>query len=91
LEENKKKYIINVDFSTRSRIHLNPFHFNDMWCKLNMEKMRKDGGKVYVSVEEARRYLKGEETPFFDGRPVKNLVECKNCSERGRQSVHWDI
>jgi hypothetical protein len=62
-----------------------------MWCRLDEEKMRKDGGKVCVTAEEARKYLKGETTLLFDGRPVKNLAKCVNCSKRGRQSVHWDI
>jgi len=91
LVEMKKKYVINVDFPTTSRVHLNPFYFNDMWCRLNEDKMRKDGGKVYVTDEEAVRYLKGESTLVFDGKPVKNLQKCLNCSERGRQSIHWDI
>jgi hypothetical protein len=87
----KKRYVINVDFSTTSRVHLNPLYFSDMWCRLSEEKMRKDGGKVYVSGEEARIYLSGEETLVFDGKPVTKLERCLNCSERGRQSVHWDI
>jgi hypothetical protein len=91
LVENKKKYVINVDFPTISRVHLNPLYFNDMWCGLDQGKMRKDGGKVYVTAEEARKYLKGETTLLFDGRLVKNLAKCVNCSKRGRQSVHWDI
>lgn len=89
--ENKKKYVINVDFPTISRVHLNPYYFGDMWCRLDEEKMRRDGGKVYVTGEEARGYLSGEEILFFDGRPVRNLRICKNCSERCRRSVHWDI
>jgi len=87
----KKRYVINVDFSTTSRVHLNPLYLGVMWCRLNGEKMRKDGGKVYVSGEEARRYLSGEETLVFDGKPVTKLERCLNCSQRGRQSVHWDI
>ena len=89
--ENKKKYVINVDLSTTSKVHLNPYYSGNRWCRLDEEKMRKDGGKVYVTREEARRYLNGEETLFFNGRPVTNLTKCKNCSERGRQSTHWDI
>jgi len=87
----EKKYVINVDFPTTSRVHLNPRYFGDMWCKLNEEKMRKDGGKIYVTAGEARKYLSGEKTLFFDRKPVTNLERCLNCSERGRQSVHWDI
>jgi hypothetical protein len=91
LVENKKKYVINVDFPTTSRVHLNPLYFDDMWCRLDEEKMRKDGGKVYVTAEEASKYLKGEETLLFDGKPVTNLTKCMNCSKRGKQSIHWDI
>ena len=89
--ENRKKYVINVDFSTISRIHLNPLFFDDMWCRLNEEKMKKDGGKVYVTAEQARKYLNGEKTLFFNGRPVANLAKCMNCSKRCRQSSYWDI
>ncbi|MCK4478180.1 hypothetical protein KAU88_06610 [Candidatus Bathyarchaeota archaeon] len=91
MAEKKKKYVINVDFHTTSRVHLNPLYFDDMWCRLNEEKMRKDGGKVYVTAEEALKYLSGEKALVFDGKPVTNLEKCLNCSERGRQSVHWDI
>lgn len=87
----EKRYMINVDFANKSRVHLNPLYFNDMWCQLNEEKKRLDGGKVYVTNEEARKYLNGEKTLLFDQRLVKNLVECKNCSERSRQSKFWDI
>ena len=89
--ENKTKYVINVDFPTISRVHLNPYYFGDMWCRLDEEKMRRDGGKVYVTGEEAQCYLSGEEALLFDGRPVKNLQRCSNCSRRGKQSIHWDI
>ena len=89
--EERKKYVINVDFPTTSRVHLNPLYFGDMWCRLGEDKMRKDGGKIYVTAEEARKYLKGQETLVFDGRRVTNLERCINCSERARQSVHWDI
>jgi len=53
--------------------------------------MRKDGGKVYVTPEEARKYLNGEETLYFDGKPVTNLTRCLNCSQHRKQSVYWDI
>lgn len=89
--ENKKKYVINVDFSTTSKVHLNPYYFGNMWCRLDEEKKRKDGGKVYVTGREASEYLNGEETLFFDGKPLTNLTKCKNCSERGKQSTYWDI
>jgi hypothetical protein len=62
-----------------------------MWCRLNEEKMQKDGGKVYVTREQARRYLNGEEILSFNGKPVTNLERCSNCSEHGRQSIYWDI
>ena len=89
--EKKRKYVINVDFPTTSRVHLNPYYFDSMWCRLDEEKMRKDGGKVFVTLEEARKYLNREETLFFDGKPVTNLSRCLNCSQQGKQSVHWDI
>ena len=89
--EKKKKYVINIDFPTTSRVHLNPLYFDNMWCRLDEEKMRKDGGKVYVNAEEARKYLSREKTLFFDRKRVTNLERCLNCSERGRQSIHWDI
>lgn len=91
MARNEKKYVINVDFSTTSKVHLNPDYFGNMWCRLDEEKMRKDGGKVYVTGEEARRYLNGEETLVFNGRRVRNLRKCTNCSERCRRRVHWDI
>jgi len=73
--DSKRKYVINVDFLTASRVHLNPYYFSDMWCRLNMEKKRKDGGKVYVTGEEARQYLNGEKALFFDLKPVRNLID----------------
>jgi len=87
----EKKYVINVDFPTTSRVHLNPNCLGGMWCRLDEEKMRKDGGKVYVTTEEARNYLNNKETLYFDGKAVKNLARCLNCSLRGKQSVYWDI
>lgn len=87
----EKKYLINVDFLTFSKVHLNPHYFGGMWCKLDMEKKRRHGGKMYVTGEEARQYLNNERTLLFDGKIVRNLTECVNCSRRGRQSVHWDI
>lgn len=89
--EKKKGYVINVDFPTKSRLHLNPLYFDSMWCGLDQEKYVEHGGKIYVTTEEARSFLSGKETLFFKGKPVRNLERCKNCSERGRQSVHWDI
>jgi hypothetical protein len=86
-----KKYVINVDFWTSSKVHLNPPYFGKMWCRLNEEKKSVDGGKVYATAEEARRYLDGRETLLFKGRAVENLVKCVNCSNRAKQSVHWDL
>lgn len=91
MPENKKKYVVNVDFPTTSKVHLNPHYFDSMWCRLNEEKKRKDGGKVYMTREEARKYLDEVELLFFDGKPVTHLAKCRNCSERCRQRVHWDI
>jgi len=91
MARNEKKYVINVDFATTSKVHLNPHYFGSIWCRLDEEKMRKDGGKVYVTGREASKYLNEEETLVFDGRPVKNLRKCANCSERCKRRVNWDI
>ena len=90
VNKRSKKYVINVDFPTSSKVHLNPLYFGEMWCRLDEDKKHGEGGKVYVTAEQARNYLKGEETLCFNGKPVTNLTKCKNCSERGKQSVHWD-
>ena len=89
--DKKKKYVINVDFPTTSRVHLNPYYFDSMWCRLDEEKYRIHGGKVYATSEEARNFLNNKETLYFDGKAVRNLTRCLNCSRRGKQSVHWDI
>ena len=86
-----KKYLINVDFPTTSRVHLNPNFFGGMWCRLDEDKKVEDGGKVYATSEEARNYLNNKKTLYFKGKEVKNLTTCLNCSRREQQSVYWDI
>lgn len=86
-----KKYVINVDFPTKSVLHLNPDFFNDNWCRLNEDKKQKDGGKVYLSKDEAIDYLTGKKTLCFNGKIVSNLCVCENCSHKNRQRVHWDL
>lgn len=86
-----KKYVINVDFPTTARIHLNPNFFGGMWCRLDEDKKLKDGGKVYATSEEARNYLSNKKPLYFKGKEVKNLTVCLNCSRRNPRSVYWDI
>jgi len=85
-----KKYLINVDLPT-ARVHLNPNFFGGMWCKLDEDPKVSDKGKVYVTSEEARNYLNNKKTFYFNGRQVKNLTICLNCSRRKTHSVYWDI
>ncbi len=82
-----KKYLINIDFPEKSRVHLNPFYYNDMWCQLDKDKKIEDGGKIEVTREEAIEYLSGKKPLIFNNRKVTNLIRCKNCSSR----LHWDI
>ena len=86
-----KKYLINVDFLTDSRVHLNPNYFGGMWCRLNEDKKIEDGGKVYATSKEARNYLNNKKTLYFKGKKVNNLTRCLNCSRRQKQSFYWDI
>lgn len=87
----QKKYLINVDFPTTSKIHLNPEYFGQNWCRLDEIKQKEDGGKVYATSEQAQNYLKNKETLYFNGKPVNNLVRCKKCSVKGKHSKHWDV
>jgi len=89
----RKKYLINVDFPDTSRVHLNPLYYNSMWCQLDEDKIRRDGGKIEVTKEEAEAYLTGREPLMFNGRNVKvdKLEPCKNCSRRYRRRKNWDI
>ena len=86
-----KKYLINVDFLTDSRVHLNPNYFGGMWCRLDEDKKITDEGKVYATSKEARNYLNNKKTLYFKGKEVKDLTICLNCSRRQKQSVYWDI
>jgi hypothetical protein len=89
--QNEKRYVINVDFATESKVHLNPNHFGKIWCRLNEEKKPEDGGKLYVDAKEALEYLEGKRILIFNGKRVKKLSQCINCSKRGKQRIHWNI
>ena len=86
----EKKYVINVDMSW-SKLHLNPLHFNDMWCRLDEEHVRSPGDKIFVDGAEAEEYLNGSRLIILNGRKLDNLSCCVNCSQRCRQSKQWDI
>jgi len=80
--EANEKYLINVDFNERSRVHLNPAQFHlDSRCQTG-PKDPKAGGTVTVSSEQAQRYLDRKATLIFEGRPVTNLQTCALCSKR---------
>ena len=87
----RKKYVINVDFPDKSRVHLNALYYGGSWCQLDKDKKTADGGKIEVTREEAIEYLSGRKTLIFNGRKVTNLTACKNCSSRQKQNIHWDI
>ncbi|MGD6933338.1 MAG: hypothetical protein ACQCN5_03940 [Candidatus Bathyarchaeia archaeon] len=87
----KKKYVINVDMAW-SKLHLNPYHFNDVWCNLDQEHDRSPGDKIYIDGAEAEEYLNGtKQLGSIDGNKPGELSRCVNCSQRCRQSKHWDI
>jgi hypothetical protein len=86
-----KQYVINVDFYEWSRLHLNPYYYNAMWCHLDKEKKPRDGGKMFVTREEAIAYLSNRKRLIFNNRIVTNLITCKNCSKLKRQRVYWNI
>jgi len=80
MSEAGKKYLIDVDFAERSRIHLNPSLFElDSRCRTDPKKPS-DGGTVYASEAEVQRYLALKGSLRFQGKPVTNLQTCKLCS-----------
>ena len=85
-----KRYVINID-DAGSKLHLNPKYYDDMWCKLDQEKRLGFGGRREVTREEAIAYRSGKKSLIFNGKRIINLKDCKNCSNRCRQSVFWDI
>jgi len=85
-----KKYLINID-SVGSKLHLNPDYFEASWCNLDREKKTSFGGRMEVTREEAIAYRTGQKALVFGGATILNMSDCKNCSARCRQSIHWDI
>lgn len=86
----QKRYVINVD-NAGSKIHLNPDYFEDNWCNLDREKILSEGGRIPATKEEAIAYRSGKKPLIFNGKTYRNVEDCKNCSTRGMQSVHWNI
>jgi hypothetical protein len=77
----KKKYLIKVDFTTESIIHLNPMMY-ELNPRCNTEAGDPDnGGLAYATEEEAEEYLAEPGSLRFDGRTVTNLKTCKYCAE----------
>jgi len=90
VSESEKKYLINVDFPERSRIHLNPNLFElDSRCRTG-PKNPSDGGAVYASEAEAQRYLALKGSLRFRGRQVTNLQTCKLCSKLSEYGLESD-
>ena len=85
-----KKYVINID-PAGTKLHLNPDYYEDSWCNLDREKKMTLGGRMEVTREEAIAYRSGQKALVFSGATILNMSDCKNCSTRCRQSVHWDI
>lgn len=82
-----KKYLINVDFPTVSRIHLNPDLFNiDQRC-LTGPKNQEDGGIALATEDEVRQYLNNQRTLSFNNKPVTNLRICSLCSQHGNYDL----
>lgn len=77
----RKKYIINIDFNTRSVIHLNPKLFDvDSRCIVK-EKIKAHGGWEEYSEEEVILFLEQKRKLFFKGRSASELTVCKLCSK----------
>lgn len=77
----EKKYLINIDFTTTSKIHLNgELHKIDIRCKPR-EKNKKYGGWVSYSKEEIQKFVDKSEKLSFDEREVTNLVRCDLCAK----------
>ena len=85
-----KKYLINID-SAGSKLHLNPYYFEDMWCNLDSKKELSFGDRKKVTREEAIAFRSGQKPLVLDNTIIKNMKDCKNCSGRCWQSIHWDI
>ena len=76
----RKKYLINVDFPTKSLIHLNPIWFKiDERCQAGT-KMSKDGDPTYASSEELEWFLNQPGSLVYEGKEVTNVAVCKLCS-----------
>lgn len=76
-----EKYIINIDFRTKSRVHLNSvFYKVDTRC-IRREKKKEFGGWVTYSKEDAEKFLQKSKKLFFDNKPVTNLRTCHLCSK----------
>ena len=77
----KKKYLINVDFTTESIIHLNPMMYElNPRCKTEPGDPD-NGGLTYATEEEAEQYLAEPNSLRYDGRAVTNLKTCVHCAE----------
>ncbi len=85
-----KKYVINID-SAGSKLHLNPDYFEDSWCNLDREKILSFGERREVTPEEAIAYRSGQKPLVSGDILIQNMSDCKNCSDRCRQSIHWDL
>jgi len=85
-----KKYLINID-SAGSKLHLNPDYFEDSWCNLDLKKELSFGDRKEVTREEVKAFRSGQKTLVLGNTIIKNMKDCKNCSGRCRQSIHWDI
>jgi hypothetical protein len=63
-----------------------------MWCRLDEEHERSIGDKIYLDGAEAEEYLNGtKQLQPIKGNKPGELSRCLNCSEKCRQSKHWDI
>lgn len=77
----KKKYVIDVDFPTVSKIHLNPVMYE---INPRCEPTDKDpinGGIVYATEDEVEEYLAVPGALVYDGRKVTNLRTCPLCAK----------
>jgi hypothetical protein len=86
----RPKYVINVDMAG-SKVHLNPEYFGKNWCNLDKVHVTSIGGRIEVTGQEAEDYLAGNRPLILEGRPFKKPTVCKNCSNKCKQSVNWDI
>jgi len=77
----EKKYIINIDFTTKSKIHFNSkLHDTDTRCK-ERKKNRKYGGWVSYTKDEVQKFVDKSEKLFFDSKEVTNLTRCDLCAK----------